>query len=103
MVENGGKHTPAHALAEFDQTSGEAVAGLGQILDRAAGSVVATGDGGEGDFVAEIAQLEGCIGTAVDSGLFDLGGGIFLQRASCLDPTPVRYRFIESCLEEDLH
>jgi hypothetical protein len=82
MVENGGEHTPAHALAELDEASGESVARLGQILDHTAGSVVATGDGGDGDFVAEVAQLEGCVGTAVDSGLIDLGGGILFQRAS---------------------
>lgn len=46
MVQHSGQHAPVHALAEFDDSSGEAVALLCQGLDRASGDSVALRDCG---------------------------------------------------------
>lgn len=55
-------------------------------MDCAAGDAVASGDCGEGDFVGKIAELEGCVGAAVDASEVDLFGVGFFQGGAGLDP-----------------
>jgi hypothetical protein len=43
MIQDGSHHAPVHALAEFDDAGGEAVALLRQCLDCTAGDFVALG------------------------------------------------------------
>lgn len=86
MIQHHGHHAPIHALAELDDTSSEAMALLGEGLDRAAGATVAGCDGGKGHFVAQVAKLKGCVGAAVYAGLFLLSWGILFERSARLDP-----------------
>jgi hypothetical protein len=87
MIQHGCHHAPVHALAKLDDTSSKAMALLGEGLDRATGDVVARCNGGQWHFVAQVAQLKGCVGVVVYAGLLLLRWGIFLERSSRLDPT----------------
>ena len=72
MLEGGLEHPPAHLVAEVDHARGEAFAGLREGLHEAAGDLEFAGDEVDGDFVAEVAELEGGVEAAVYAGGFDL-------------------------------
>ena len=68
MLESGFEHSPAHFVAEVYHTCCETFAYLGKGLHEAAGNFESARDQVDGCFVAEIAELEGSVKAAVDSG-----------------------------------
>ncbi len=86
MLQHGRKHTPAHALAELDHACSEAVARLREGLDETPRSVVFPGDGVDGEFVAEVSELEGGIEAAVDTCSGDFGGRTFRKDLAAVAP-----------------
>ena len=85
MLESGFEHPPAHDVTEVDHARRETFADLGEGLHKAAGNFEFASDEVDGGFVAEIAQLEGCVEATVDSGGANFLGGGFGEgfRAVC--------------------
>ena len=86
VLERGFEHAPAHFVAEVDHASGEAFADLGERLHEAAGDLEFASDEVDGRFVAEIAELEGGVEAAVDSGGVHFRGGGFGERFRAVCP-----------------
>lgn len=59
---------------------------LGEGLNDTSGHAVAVRNCGKWDFVAEVAQLEGCVGAAVDAGELLVGWVGVFKCAAGLDP-----------------
>lgn len=74
MPQRSLQHAPAHDVAELDHPRGEPFAEGREGLDRSAGEVVFARNEVDGEFVAEIAELEGGVEAAVDAGRVDFGG-----------------------------
>ncbi len=70
MLKSGFEHPPAQFIAEADHTRGETFADLREGLYEAAGDLEFASDEVDGAFVAEVAELEGGVEAAVDSGGF---------------------------------
>ena len=85
MLERGFEHAPAHFVAEVDHACGEAFAYLREGLHKAARDFVLAGDEVDGDFVAEVPELEGGVEAAVDPGGVGFGRSSFGEgfRAVC--------------------
>ena len=86
MLERGFEHAPAHFVAKVDHARGEAFADLGECLHEAAGHLEFAGDEVDGRFVAQVAELEGGVEAAVDSGGVHFRGGGFGERFRAVCP-----------------
>ncbi len=86
MLEGGFEHSPAHFVAEVDHARGETFADLGEGLHEAARDFESAGDEVDGRFVAEVAELEGGVEAAVDSGGADFRRGGFGEGLRAVGP-----------------
>ena len=73
-------------LAELDHAGREALAGLRERLHEAARGGVFARDGVDGEFVAEVAQLEGGVEAPVDARRGQFGRGAFGEGAAAVAP-----------------
>lgn len=71
MLQSGFEHSPAHFVAKPYHSRRETLAYLGEGLHEAARNFIFASDEVDGCLVAEVAELEGGVETAVDSGRAD--------------------------------
>ena len=86
VLEGGLEHAPAHPVAEVDHARREPLAGLGERLHEAAGHLELARHEVDGRFVAEVAELQGGVEAAVDSGGLHLRGGGFGEGFRAVGP-----------------
>ena len=86
MLERRFEHPPTHLVAEVDHARGETLADLGEGLHEAAGNLELASDEVDGCFVAQVAELEGGVEAAVDSGGVHFRGSGFREGFGAVCP-----------------